>query len=348
MPKDVKLWVINLIEASPLSKKRILAMLDMNQVKYFRWTHKYYLDNCLDDKRGRYHRQQPRVTDKYRKQVIEARKNKFLGKAVIGSERIMDELEKENIFLSHETIRKILLQEGLIIPRPKTETHSYHRFEAEHVNQMWQIDILYLGIIGYGYYYLISVMDDYSRRILHWQLGSRATAVDAIEAIQGAMDNTRAIPSSVLTDRGIQFYSGEGKKYGKFESFLKLQGIQHKLARVRHPQTLGKIERYHRSLRQECTNHYQFDDPIEARQIIREYIQNYNQFRRHKGIGRVTPYERYFGLDKEIRINRLKLRNSIVQFRKAGLSEEDIQKEIALTETIAHVKNVFKKEVVLM
>jgi len=344
----VKLWVINLIEASPLKKKVIIKMLNMTEVKYFRWIHKYYLDNTLDDQRGTYHRKKPRVTDKYRKQIIEARQNKFLGRAIIGPERIMDELEKENIFLSHETIRKVLQQEGLIVPRPKVETHSYRRFEAEHINQMWQIDILYLAIIGYGYYYLTSVMDDYSRRILSWQLTSRATAIDAVEAIQGAMDNTNAIPLSVLTDRGIQFYSGEGKKLGKFENFLKLQGIQHKLARVRHPQTLGKIERYHRSLRQECTNHYQFDDPLEARQIIREYVQHYNQFRRHKGIGRVTPNERYFGLDKQIRINRLKLRNKIILARTSGLSEDFIQKEIALAETVQHVKNIFDKEVVLM
>ena len=131
VPKDIKLWVINLVEASPLKKTVILKKLGMNYIRYYRWVLKYYLDNSLDDKRGCHTRSKPRLEDVYRKQIIEARKNTFVGKAIIGPERISDELEKEGIFLSHETIRKALHKEGLIEPQPRIVIHEYKRFEAD-------------------------------------------------------------------------------------------------------------------------------------------------------------------------------------------------------------------------
>lgn len=348
MPKDLKLGILNIIEASPLKKSLLLKKLGMPSLKYFRWCQKYYLDNCLEDKRGGFKTSKPRLEDLYRKQIIDIRKQKFLGKAVIGPERIMDKLEESGIFLSHETIRKILHREGLIVARPRTEVHEFKRFEAESKNQMWQMDFLYLYIAGYGYYYLCSVLDDYSRKIIYSQLTPRATAQEAINTLQGAIDAAQCNPKQVLTDRGIQFFTGEGKAKGKFELFLKSQDIDHVLARVRHPQTMGKIERFHRSLRQECLNHYQFDDPIETRRIVREYIHTYNSFRKHKGIGRVTPDQRYSGQDLELRQLRLKLRNDILASRKAWLSESHLSQEVAAQETVLFIKNALHKEVILV
>lgn len=277
----------------------------MPYIRYYRWVLKYYLDNSLDDKRGSHKRPRPRLEDVYRKQIVEARKNKFIGKAIIGPERIADALEQDGIFLSHETIRKVLHQEGLIIPQPRHVIHSYKRFEAEKPNDLWQTDILYLYIIGYGYYFLFSILDDHSRKILFWHLTPFATAKEAVYTLDNAIQKVGSKPKRMLSDRGIQFFTGAGKKIGAFEQYLKQKNIPHTLARVRHPQTMGKIERYHRSLRQECLNHYQFDDPIEARQIIAEYNDLYNYYRKHKGIGRVTPHQRFTGQDKSIRIKRL-------------------------------------------
>jgi len=199
VPKDVKLSILNIIEASTLKKSVLVKKLEITPIKYFRWCQKYYLDNCMEDKRGGFKSIRPRLEDLYRKQVIEIRKQKFLGKAVIGPERIMDELEKEGIFLSHETIRKILHQEGLIVPRPKAEIHEFKRFEAASKNQMWQMDFLYLYIVGYGYFFLCSVLDDYSRKIIHCQLSRTATAQDAVETLNGAILAAKCTPKQVLT-----------------------------------------------------------------------------------------------------------------------------------------------------
>lgn len=347
IPKDVKLSIINIIEGSNLKKSFLVNKLGITPIKYYRWAQKYYLDNTLDDKRGGYRVNKQRLEDQYRQHICDIRKNKFLGKAVIGPERIADALEDEGIYISHETIRNVLHQEGLIIPRPKVEVHEYKRFEAESINIMWQIDFLYLHITGIGYHFLCTILDDYSRKILFWQLTPQATALDAISTVQGAIDATGTCPEKLLSDRGTQFFSGPGKKIGVFELFLKSKSIRHILARVRHPQTMGKIERYHRSLRQECLNHFEFDDPIQARREIRAYNHLYNCVRKHKGIGRVTPQSRYSGDDKLIKFNRLKLRNQIKLERNLYFDDPQLDSLVAISETVSFVKNALNKEVIL-
>ena len=347
VPKDVKLGILNIVEGSNLKKSFLVKNLGITPVKYFRWAQKYYLDNNLDDKRGGYRIKKERLEDVYRKQIIDIRKNKFLGKAVIGSERIADALEDQGIYISHETIRKVLHQEGLIIPRPRVEIHEYKRFEAESINAMWQMDFLYLHITGLGYHFLCSVLDDYSRKIIYWQLTPQATTQDAIDTVEGAISAANVVPKDILTDRGTQFFSGPGRKKGLFEIYLKSRSINHILARVRHPQTMGKIERYHRSLRQECLNHFEFDDPIQARREIRAYIHAYNNFRKHKGIGRVTPQSRYSGEDKAIRFNRLKIRNQIKLDRALRFNDPEIDTLVALQETVSFVKLALQKEVII-
>lgn len=347
MPKDVKLSILNIIEGSSVKKSFLVKKLGITPIKYFRWAQKYYLDNSLDDKRGGYRLKKTRLEDVYRKQIIDIRKNKFLGKAVIGPERIMDALEEQGIYISHETIRKVLHQEGLIISRPRTAIHEYKRFEAESINVMWQMDFLYLNITGLGYHFLCSVLDDYSRKIIHWQLTPHATAQDAVLTLKGAISAAKVVPKEVLTDRGIQFFTGPGKKKGVFECYLKEMNAKHILARVRHPQTMGKIEQYHRSLRQECLNHYEFDDPIEARKEIRAYVHSYNYIRKHKGIGRVSPQSRYTGEDKLIRLNRLKIRNQVKLERALRFDDPLIDELVAIQETVSFVKNALQKEVII-
>jgi putative transposase len=347
VPKDVKLSILNIVEGSNLKKSFLVKTLGITPIKYFRWAHKYYLDNTLDDKRGGYRIKKQRLEDVYRKQIIDIRKNKFLGKAVIGPERIADALEDQGVYISHETIRKVLHQEGLIIPRPRVEIHEYKRFEAESINSMWQMDFLYLNITGLGYHFLWSVLDDYSRKIIYWQLTPQATAQDAIDTVKGAISAANVVPKDILTDRGTQFFSGPGRKKGGFETYLKSMSINHILARVRHPQTMGKIERYHRSLRQECLNHFEFDDPIEARREIRAYNHAYNNIRKHKGIGRVTPQSRYSGEDKAIRFNRLKIRNQIKLEQNLRFDDPKLDTLVAIQETVSFVKLALQKEVII-
>lgn len=347
--KQDKLDILGLIEASPIKKSQALGYLGLCENRYYRWQLKYYLDNSLDDRRGRFKKRYPRLEDHYRRQIVAIRQEGVYGKYVIGPETIMARLEDEGIFLSHETIRQILHREGLIEPRPKIVLHEYRRFQAERINAMWQMDILHAFVWGYGYLYLFNIIDDYSRRIMHWDLLPLATGREAIEVLNEAMVRNQVKPESVLTDRGTQFYSGEGKSLGKFEKYLEAEGIKHALARVRHPQTLGKVERYHRTLRQMCLNLKDFSDPLELRRAIRVFVDEYNYRRKHKAIGRVTPHQRYTGEDRQIIEKREELRKAFLAERHSQYFREDqLQKEIICQEVVASIKKAHEKEVVLV
>lgn len=201
MSKEDKLDILGIVEASPVQKKKCIEMLGMSAVRYYRWQLKYYLDNCLEDQRGRYERKRVRLEDLYRKQIVTIRQEGVYGKYVIGPETIMGRLEDEGIYLSHETIRQVLHQEGLIEPRPKSPRHEYKRFEAEKPNDLWQIDILHAFVSGFGYVYLFNILDDYSRRIMHWDVFPMATALEAKQVVQEAMGLHNVKPESILTDR---------------------------------------------------------------------------------------------------------------------------------------------------
>lgn len=351
VPKEVKLDILGIVEASPITKTKVIQLFDMCPVRYFRWQKKYYLDNCLEDRRG-FNKKQPmiRLEDLYRQEIIDIRKNGNQRGFVIGPRRIMDALEEKNIFLSHETIRKILLNEGLINPRPRELVHEWRRFEAPAPNEIWQTDIMYVFVHGLGYVYLFSFLDDYSRKIIHWDLMATMSGQDAIEVLKTAIEKAGLKPNAILTDRGTQFYSGEGKKYGPFERFLEEQQIKHIVARYRHPQTLGKIERYHRSLREEKLNWFTFYDPIEAKRVIREYVFHYNYCRKHQGINRVTPEDKYTGRDREIIEKRSQLRRTIILKRASGkFTEKEILEDLVVAELTEQFKSIsLTKEVVLV
>lgn len=332
VPKHFKLDILNIVEASPIKKQDVVGMFGMDLVRYYRWQKRYYFTNALEDSRGS-KKKAKTLKDIYRLDVVGLRKLGDLYGFVIGPDRIVAELEDRGIIICNETVRQILIEEGLIKPRPKERKHEWQRFEAENPNDLWQMDILYVYIHGSGYYYLYTVLDDYSRKIIYCALSLTASAKEAAWTLKEAIKIAGCKPKAVLTDRGIQFYTGEGKSYGDFENYLEDKVIEHKVARYRHPQTLGKIERYHRTLRVECLRLYEFDDSIDAIKVIKDFVRRYNFERKHQGIGRVTPEDRYTGRDKEIKKMRAELRRKVREERRLqNLSEKQITEAVTIQE----------------
>lgn len=340
MPKEHKLDILQIIEASPLSTAKIVKMFGLCSTRYYRWQKKYYLDNCLDDKRGGSRKGLKRLEDLYRDEVINIRTCQRREKYVVGPETIMGILENKGIYMSHETIRRILHKEGLILPKNEIIKHEYKRFEASKPNEMWQIDIMHVFVFYYGYLYLYSVLDDYSRKIMHWELCTNESAIEAVETVARCIDINNVKPESMLSDRGKQFFTGEGNRIGKFESFLRNNDIKHIVARSHHPQTLGKLERYHRSLRHEKINFFEFEDPFETRRVIKEYVTFYNHERKHKGINRVTPEDRYLGRDAEIIKQRKIIKDELRKLRMfRGVTEKELEKEIVIRELVGNISS---------
>jgi transposase InsO family protein len=171
-------------------------------------------------------------------------------------------------------------------------------------------------VVGWGWYYLVTVMDDYSRMILSWELKPDMAAGSLIDVVQGAVDAT-GMTDVPLEDR-TKLLSDNGPGYlsGQFNGYLRLVGIRHIVAAPYHPETNGKIERYHRTMKGSIKL-VPYEMPSELEEAIRAFVEYYNYQRYHEGIGNVTPYDVYTGRRQEILSQRREAKSRTLQARKS-------------------------------
>jgi putative transposase len=191
--------------------------------------------------------------------------------------------------VSEATVYPILRRAGLVkAPELKLLAgKEYHR-KTTGPHQLWATDASYFRVVGWGYYYLVTVMDDYSRFILGWRLQRDMTADSLMEVVQLAVDATGM--TEVPVEDRTKLLSGNGSGYVSraFRNYLHLVGIPHISASPFHPQTNGKLERYHRSIKQEV-NQIPYEVPGDLEQAITSFVNYYNHRRYHKALGNVTP-----------------------------------------------------------
>jgi transposase InsO family protein len=171
------------------------------------------------------------------------------------------------------------------------------RFEAEGPNELWQADILTLNIKKTRYY-LFSLLDDHSRFITGWGL-FRAADADTLLKVIKAATRQYGIPKKLLTDNGLQFVSPHGESH--FTKVLEEIGIKHITSAPFHPQTLGKLEAYHKTLRRELISLRFFESSSEAKKEILRFNEQYNYERPHSGCEGLTPGDRYFGVASQLK-----------------------------------------------
>lgn len=220
---------------------------------------------------------------------------------LFGVKRI-SQLLKRVFFLSAspETIRKNLHSKSLMLPPSKKRQRNVTRprfFERSTPNQLWQTDIFTFRLGGY-YAYLIGYIDDYSRFITGLELFRSQTAVNVIEVYRRAASEYNP-PKEMLTDNGRQYTNWRGKS--RFEAELKKDRIHHIKSRPHHPMTLGKIERFWKTIFLEFLSRAQFGSFEDAVERIRQWVKYYNHKRPHQGIGGLCPADRYFEIQTELR-----------------------------------------------
>jgi transposase InsO family protein len=220
---------------------------------------------------------------------------------LFGIKRI-SQLLKRVFFLSAspETVRKTLHASSLMTPPPKKRQRNITRprfFERSTPNQLWQTDIFTFRLGGH-YAYLIGYIDDYSRYITALELFRSQTAQNVIEVYRRAVSEYNP-PKEMLTDNGRQYTNWRGNS--RFEVELKKDRIQHIKSRPHHPMTLGKIERFWKTIYLEFLSRAQFESFEEAAERIRQWVKYYNHKRPHQGIGGLCPADRYFEVQSELR-----------------------------------------------
>lgn len=315
MNMDEKLDLIKAVEESGFSNELALKHLDVPRSTYYRWKAKFkkHGKKGLKDQSSRPLRQWNEVLQKERDLILKlAEENPDLSSREI-SYKMTDEHEN---YISESTVFRVLKSKGLIRSREiKTfPAGSEYKYKPQRINEQWQTDATYLFVKGWGWYYLISVLDDFSRKIIAWKLMTSMTADDFSWAVEAACKKAGLsnagpfVMPKLVSDRGPALISGE------FGDYLEEKGMGHILASPYHPQTNGKIERYHRSIKEEIKL-FVWTSPDALKAAIGKFIHYYNTKRYHESLGNVTPDDVYYGRRLEIIEKRKEVKKKTLRLR---------------------------------
>jgi transposase InsO family protein len=203
-------------------------------------------------------------------------------------------LDGDVVAVSPSSVWRVLGQAGLLGKwngKPSKKGTGFHQPSGPH--QHWHIDISYINIAG-TFYYLCSVLDGYSRFIVHWDLRASMTEAEIEIILQGAKEKHPESKPRIISDNGPQFIARD------FKEFIRISGMTHVRTSPYYPQSNGKLERWHKSLKSECIRPGTPLTPEDANRLIQQYVDHYNTVRLHSAIGFVTPQDMLAGRQTEI------------------------------------------------
>jgi putative transposase len=306
--------ILTLVADSNLPRRRALAQLGLPKSTYYRWLRRQ-AEGRLHNRKGG----SPTPWNKLRAEEEE----KVLSLARASPELSARQLalrivDTEGVYLSESTVYRILKREGLIKPVELVGFKAgkeYHR-KTKRPNELWATDCAHLKVVGWGWYYLMTVMDDFSRFILAWELKSDMAAGSLIDVVQKAVDMS-GVTDVPVEDRTVLLSdNGPGYLSRQFGEYLILVGIRHIIASPYHPQTNGKMERYHRTIKGEITL-LPYEMPSELQEVIRLFVEYYNYQRYHEVLGNVTPFDVYTGRHLEVLQRRKEAKKKTIEARRS-------------------------------
>lgn len=234
----------------------------------------------------------------------------------LGARKIRDILARfEALGVSETTVRRILTEEGLtpaVALVPAVRDKPERRFERAEPNQLWQSDLFTFELRRHQRVYLVGFMDDYSRYLVSWAMAHHQKSSLVIEALERGIAEYGQ-PHEVLTDQGRQYAAWRGET--EFQQLLRRYGIKHSKSRPQHPETLGKIERFWKTLWEEFLRKTVFADFADCLRRVELFVQHYNFQRPHQGIESLVPADRFFraaphvraAVEAQIKANALRL-----------------------------------------
>ena len=301
-----KAIILAQVESRSGGKRQALMALGIPKSSYYRWR----LGQPDSENRKRpWNRITPTEEDKI---LASARESPELSCRQL-SAWITD---NEGFAVSESTVYRLLRREGLVKRRETrlTAAKEYHT-KTTRPHQMWATDASYFRVVGWGYYYLVTVMDDHSRFILAWKLQKDMSANSLIEVVQEAVDATGMTDVPVENRARLLSDNGAGYVSRAFRDYLHLVGIGHILAAPFHPQTNGKVERYQQSLKREV-NQLPYEAPSQLERAITDFVDYYNYRRYHKALGDVTPADVLYGRREQILERRKEVQIQTINRRR--------------------------------
>jgi transposase InsO family protein len=236
-----------------------------------------------------------------RERVIALRRQLTADGLDAGPETIRWHLQQEGLrLLSTSTIRRILNQAGLVAPQPrKRPRSSYIRFEAAQPNEMWQSDFMHVGLADRTDVEIISWLDDHSRLLLSCTAHTPVTGDVVVATFLDTIEDY-GTPASTLTDNGRVYTARFGGGRNAFEYLLPILGVQQKNGHPGHPQTQGKIERFHQTLQRWLRARPAATTVRELQSQLDQFRAHYNERRPHRALDRRTPAQAYHATPKAL------------------------------------------------
>jgi transposase InsO family protein len=207
-------------------------------------------------------------------------------------------LDQDIVAVSPSSVWRVLGQAGLLAKwngTPSKKGTGFAQPPAAH--EHWHIDVSYINISG-TFYYLCSVLDGYSRFLVHWELRASMTEAEIEIVLQRAREKYPDARPRIISDNGPQFIARD------FKEFIRIAGMTHVRTSPYYPQSNGKLERWHKSLKSECIRPGTPLSQQDAERLIQQYVDHYNNVRLHSAVGYVTPVDMLAGRQKEIQTAR--------------------------------------------
>ena len=311
-----KMEVIRIVENSPLSVKQTLSELNINRSTFYKW-YKQYQEGGYEALENRY-----RPPKQFWNAVPPWEKKKVVAIALKHPEMSPRELayyitDKRKYYISESTVYRILKAHDLVTSPVYTVVTALDTFPhpTRAPNQLWQTDFTYFKVVHWGWYYLCTILDDYSRYILAWRLCSGMATDDVKQTLEDAIRFTGIGNPKVLHRPRLLSDNGPCYISKALGSYLEQEGIGHTRGKPYHPMTQGKIERYHRSMKNILLleNYY---SPSELQYHIEIFVHYYNNYRYHEALNNVTPADVYYGRDREILTRREQIKKKTLLLRR--------------------------------
>jgi len=312
MSASQKAAVLTRVGSSPHPTRQVLRDLGVPKSTYYRWLEQRRHQG-LDDRAGGSTPAWNRLRPGEEQVVLSAAREM----PDLSSRQLAVWItDNHSFFVSESTVYRILRREGLV-KSPEIQLKAgqeYHR-KTTGPHQLWATDASYFRVVGWGYYYLVTVMDDYTRFILAHKLQRDMTTDSLTEVIQDAIDRTRMTEVPVADRTKLLSDNGPGYISRAFRDYLKLVEIKHILAAPYHPQTNGKLERYHQTLKRDV-NQVPYEMPSDLEEALAAFVKYYNYRRYHKALGNVTPADVLNGRKERILQRRREVKAQTINRRR--------------------------------
>ena len=328
-PAAEKLEIIRLVEQSHLSVRRTLAKIGVPPTTFYRWYDRFveHGPEGLADRPSSPSRVWNRIPDAVRGQIVSL----ALDEPELSPRELavrFTDTEKYpchgrlNQWRSHGAISeasvyRLLKSQDLITSPAYIVIKAADEFKDKTTapNQMWQTDFTYLKVIGWGWFYLSTILDDYSRYVIGWKLCGTMRAEDVTDTLDIALAASGCGSAKVMHKPRLLSDNGSSYIAGDLAEYLKGKGMKHIRGAPMHPQTQGKIERWHQTLKNRILlENYFFEGELEA--AIAVFIEHYNNHRYHESIGNLTPADVYFGRGETILAERRRIKRQTIQNRR--------------------------------